>query len=110
MSVTVNQLETVLTSAPFLQRVAFALGAICQNIESESAGTALHAQRVRLASQIVANVTNYTAEFAAQIVTQLVLATTNMVTVNTVPNADVDTTDAALQTVISSIYNDFITS
>lgn len=110
MAVTPNQLETLVSSpagAPFLQRVAFALGAICQNIESESPATAMHSQRIRLASQIVMNVANYTAQFAAQIVTQLTLATTNMVTVNSVPNADVDTTDAALQTIISSIYNDW---
>jgi hypothetical protein len=109
VAVTPYQLETVLTSTPFLQRVAFALGAICQNVISESTGTALHAQRVRLAALVVNNVAQYVPEFAAQLVTQVTLASTNMVTVSGVANADIDTTDASLQTIISSIFNDFIT-
>lgn len=111
MAVTEYQLESLLTSAAgaaFLQRVALNLGVIVQNIESESAATPLHAQRIRLANQIVTNPSAYTAEFAAQIVTQLSLSTTNMVTVNGVANADVDTTSAAMQSIISSIYNDFV--
>jgi hypothetical protein len=116
MALTDYQAEALLTSTPFLQRVALNLGIICQNIESESAGTALHAQRVRLANQIITGTGGnpasapIVAEFAEQVLTQLNLSTTSLVTVNGVANADVDTTDASLQTVISSIYNDFISS
>ena len=107
MAVTTNQLQTVISSTPFRQRIEFALVAIAINISSESTGTALHAQRKALAAQIMNNPDNYVTQFAQGVVTQLSLSTTNMVTVNSVPNADVDTTDAALQTAISAIYNDF---
>jgi hypothetical protein len=111
VAVTEYQLENLITStagAAFLQRVAFHLGVICQNIESEAAGTALHAQRAALAGRIVTNPSQYAAEFAQQLITQLPLATTNLVTVNGVANADVDTTSASLETILSSIYNDFV--
>lgn len=114
MALTDYQAEGLLSQTPFLQRVALNLGIICQNIESEATSTALHAQRVALASRIVnsfgANpaASQFVTSFAAQIVTQLPLSSTNLVTANGVTNGDVDTTDAALTTIISSIYNDFI--
>lgn len=114
MALTDYQVEALLSSTPFLQRVALNLGIICQNIESESAGTALHAQRVRLASQIVnsfgANpaASPYVADFAAQMLTQLNLSTDSLITVNGVANADTADTDASFQSFISGIYNDFI--
>jgi len=110
MAVTTNQLQTVIASVPFRQRVEFALVAIAINVCSESTGTALHNLRKQLAVAVMNNPDNYVTQFAQGVVTQLSLATTNMVTVNAVPNADVDTTDAALQTAISSIWNDFFIS
>lgn len=94
--------------------MALNLGVILQNIESEPTSTALHAQRVRLASQIISQGLNansqYVQDFAEHIVDQLPLATTNLITANGVVNGDVDTTDVALQNIISSIVNDFIQS
>lgn len=118
MALTDYQAEALLSSTPFLQRVALNLGIICQNIESESAATALHAQRVRLAAQIVNSMggstqpwnSPYVIDFAAQLLTQLNLSTDSLVTVNGVANADTADTDATFQTIISSIYNDFISS
>lgn len=117
MALTDYQAEGLLSQTPFLQRVALLLGGIAQNIESEATSTPLHAQRVHLASLIVNSMGSgnpaaspYVADFAAQIVTQLPLSSTNLVTANGVANGDVDTTDAAITTIISSIYNDFISS
>jgi hypothetical protein len=50
---------------------------------------------------------NYVTNFAQGLIAQLPLASTNMVTVNAVPNADVDTTDASFQTILASIFNDY---
>lgn len=114
MALTDYQAETVKTQVPFLQRVALNLGVTLQNIESEATSTALHAQRVRLASQIVQQGLTETSQivqdFADHIVDQLPLASTSLVTANGIANGDVDTTDSALQTIISSIYNAFISS
>ena len=113
MAVTSNQLETLISSAagaPFRQRVEFNLVLTAENIATEAASTALHAQRARLAAQILQSPDQYTLNFAQGVVAQLPLSTTNMVTVNSVPNADVDTTDAAIATIISSIFNDYLTT
>lgn len=114
MAVTSNQLEQLLDPAgvgkPFLQRVEFNLVLTAENIATESAGTALHAQRARLAAQILQNPANYVPNFAQAVIAQLPLSTTNMVTVSGVSNADVDTTDAAIGSVLSSIFNDFIST
>jgi hypothetical protein len=107
MAVTPYQLQTVISSTPFRQRVEFALVAIAENISTEAGNTALHAQRKALAAQIMNSPDNYVTQFAQGIVAQLTLASANMVTVNSVPSADIDTTDAALQTTISSIFNDY---
>jgi hypothetical protein len=107
MATTTNLLEAVISSTPFRQRVEFALVAIAENISTEAGNTALHAQRKALAAQVLNNPDNFVTTFAQGIVAQLSLSTTSMVTVNSVANADVDTTDAALQTTIASIYNDY---
>jgi hypothetical protein len=110
MAVTPIQLETLVTSAagvPFRQRVEFALVAIAENISTEAGNTALHAQRKALATQIMLSPDNYVTNFAQGLIAQLPLASTNMVTVNAVPNADVDTTDASFQTILASIFNDY---
>lgn len=110
MSVTVLQLQALLANPapnPFLQRVRQALTLAAENISSEAGGTALHAQRKALAAQIINNPDQYLPDMAEAVVAQITLATTNLVTANGVANSDVDTTDASLGTIISSVYNDF---
>jgi hypothetical protein len=102
MAVTVNQLEDVVQQSKFRQRIEFALEAIAQNIASEAAGTALHAQRKALSANIVNNPDQWVTPIAMLVVTQLSLSTTNMV-----GTTDIDTTDATLQTTISSVFNTF---
>lgn len=108
MAVTTNQLEAVCSSTPFLQRVEYAITLTAENIATESAGTARHAARAALATQVLNSPGQYAASMAPGIVAQMTLASTNMVTVGGVANADVDTTDAALATIVSSIWNDYL--
>jgi len=74
-----------------------------ENVASESSATARHAQRAALASQILNNPAAAAINWAPGVVSQLSLATTNMV-----GTTDVDTTDAALATIVSSIFNDYL--
>lgn len=113
MAVTSNQLEQLVkgtAGGPFLQRVEFNLVLTAENIATEAPSTAQHAARARLAAAILQNPDQYTPNFAQGVVAQLPLSTTNMVTVGGVPNADVDTTDAAIATIIASVYNDYLPS
>ena len=103
MALSTNQAEAVCSQTPFLQRVEYAITLTAENIASESTATARHVQRAALASQILNNPSNYAAQWAPAIVAQFNLSTTNMV-----GTTDVDTTDAALATIVSSIYNDFL--
>ena len=107
MAVTVYQLQAVIQQPPFRQRIEQALVTIAENISTEATNTPLHAQRKAIAAQIMNDPDAYVTKFATGVVAQLSLSTTNMVTVNGVPGADVDTTDAALQTTISAIFNDY---
>jgi hypothetical protein len=103
MAITSNQAENVATQASFLQRVEFQIALAAENIASESAATAKHAQRAALASQVMQSPAGFAANWAPDIVSQFNLATTNMV-----GTTDVDTTDAALGTIISSLWNDWL--
>jgi hypothetical protein len=110
-AVTVNQLQTLVSSTagqPFRDRVKFELVLTAEQIVSESAGTAKHADRARLASQILNNPDNYVTPFAQAVVVQLPLASTNLVTVAGVANADVDTADATIASDISAAFNAFL--
>ena len=107
-AVTSNQLQTLVASTagvPFRQRVEFGFVLIAEQVVSESGSTARHADRARLASQVLNSPDNYVTVFSQAVVVQLPLSTTNMVTVNSVPNADVDTSDATIQSAISAIWN-----
>ncbi len=113
MAVTSTQLEDLVAKSspnPFLERIEFNLTLTAENVASEASATALHAQRARLAAQILQNVLNYVPNFAQAVIAQLPLSTTNLVTVNGVANADVDTTDTTLANTISSVFNDFLTT
>lgn len=116
MAITDYRAEVLISSVPFLQRVALNLGSLCQDIENEAVSVPLHAQRVSLAARILFSIgvsgptgSQYVIAFAGQVVTQLDLATDNLVAVNGIPNADTADTDARLRTLIARIYNDFIT-
>ena len=108
MSVNDYQLEAVITQTPFLNRLQYQLILLCENICSEATSTARHSDRVRLASQILNNPATYLTTFAQAAIEQMNQSTTNIITANGVTNGDVDTTDAALGTIISSIFNDFL--
>jgi hypothetical protein len=105
MAITSNQAESVATQAAFLQRVEFQICLAAENIVSESAATAKHAQRAALASQVLNSPAAYAANWAPAVVAQFNLATTSMV-----GTTDVDTTDSALGTIVASIWNDFLPS
>lgn len=114
-AVTSNQLITLCNTGaaggaglPFWQRVQFQLIVTAENIVAESAGTAKHSARAALASQVLNNPDAYTTTFGKAVVAQLTLSTTNMVTVNSVANADVDTTDTTIASDISAVFNDFL--
>jgi hypothetical protein len=110
-AVTVNQLQTLVSSTagqPFRDRVKFELVLTAEQIVSESVGTAKHADRARLASAILNNPDGYVTSFAQAVVVQLPLASTNLVTVAGVANADVDTADATVQSDISAVFNAFL--
>jgi hypothetical protein len=109
-AVTTNQLQTLVasittTGVPYAQRIQYAMVLTAENVGGESAGTARHAERARFAAQVLNNPAQYVPAFAQDIAVQLPLASTNMVTVAGVPNADVDTSDATLQTTCSNIWN-----
>lgn len=105
MAVTTNQLQTVISSTPFRQRVEYAIVLAALAVASEATSTTSHAQRKSLSASILNSPDNFVTQFAQAIVTQFPLSTTNMVTVNSAPNADVDTTDATISTEVSSVYN-----
>jgi len=113
MAVTSNMLEQLVkgtAGGPFLQRVEYNLVLTAENIATEAPSTALHAQRARLAAQILQNPDQFVPDFAQGVIAQLPLSTTNMVTVAGVPNADVDTTDTAIANTIASIVNDYLST
>lgn len=101
MAITTIQAEALTTQPAFLARVEYALTLTAENVASESTATPKHAQRAAMASQILNNPASAAQNWAPDIVAQLPLATTNMV-----GTTDVDTTDAALATIVSAIYND----
>lgn len=114
-AVTTNQLQTLVaslttTGAPFAQRVQYAVVLTAENVGGEATSTANHVARARLAAQVLQNPSSYLTAFAQDIVVQLPLSTTNMVTVNSVANADIDTTDATLQTTCANIWNLLLTN
>jgi hypothetical protein len=93
---------------PFRDRVKFELVLTAENVVSESVGTARHSQRAALASQILNSPDSFVTNFAQATVVQLPLASTNLVTVSGVANADVDTADATIGSDISAVFNDFL--
>lgn len=103
MALTTTQAESLTTQAAFLARLEYALTLTAENVASEATGTARHAQRAAMASQILNNPDQAARNWAPGVVAQLPLASANMV-----GTTDVDTTDAALATIVSSIYNDFL--
>lgn len=114
-AVTSNQLITLCntgaaggTGLPFWQRVQFQLLVTAENVVSEASSTAKHSDRARLASQILNGPDAFTTNFAKAVAAQLPLSTTNLVTVNSVANADVDTTDTTIANDISAVWNDFL--
>lgn len=110
MAVTTLQAMTVINAPapnPFLLRVQMALVTIAENVSSEATNTPLHAQRKQLAAQIMNNPSQFVYNFAQAVVANLTLSAANLVTVTGFTSQDLDTTDAALQTSISSVYNDF---
>ncbi len=103
MAITTLQAESLVTQPAFLARAEYALTLTAENVASEAPATARHAQRAAMASQILNNPAQAAQNWAPGIVAQLPLASANMV-----GTTDVDTTDAALATIVSSIYNDFL--
>lgn len=100
MALTINQAQTLLTWPMFLQRVQYQMVTTAQAVYTEGTGVTNHAIRAARATAILQNPANYTAEFAQAVVAQLPLTTTNIV-----GNTDVDTTDTAIATEISAVYN-----
>lgn len=103
MAITTTQAESLTTQPAFLARLEYALTLTAENVASEAPATARHAQRAAMASQILNNPVQSAASWAPGVVAQLPLATANMV-----GTTDVDTTDAALATIVSSIWNDYL--
>jgi hypothetical protein len=102
MALTTLQAQALLTTgANFLQRVQYAMVQIAENVAAEATGTALHFQRMQLAVAVLLNPASYLTTFAQAAICQLPLATTNLV-----GTTDTDTTDAALATLVSSVWND----
>lgn len=64
MALTYASIGAVLTNTAFIARVAGALIAQSIVVNSESAGTANHVQRLQLLGRVIANPENYAAEFA----------------------------------------------
>lgn len=108
MSVTDYQLQAIIQQAPFRNRVEIQLVLTAENICSEATSTARHADRVRLASQIINSPDGYVTQFGQAIVAQLPQNTTNVITANGVTNGDLDTTDTTIGNTISAIFNDFL--
>lgn len=109
MAVTTLQAMTVINAPapnPFLLRLQMALVTIAENVAAEATNTALHSQRMQLAVGVMNNPSQYVYQFAQAVVAQLTLSTTNLVTVSGYTSQDLDTTDSALQTAISSVWND----
>lgn len=114
-AVTSNQLITLVDTGaangaglPFRQRVQFQLIVTAEQVAAESTATAKHSFRAALASQILNNPDNLLTPMCKAVAAQLTLSTTNLVTVNSVPNADVDTADATIASDIAAVFNDFL--
>lgn len=100
MALTVAQTYAARTDAAFLQRLAVSLTKQAQNIISESAGTASHAQRDVLARKVLIDPDTWAARFAIDVA----------LAANLQSKADLASAlDADIDTQVSAVWNSFIT-
>jgi hypothetical protein len=95
------------TPNPFLDRVQMAMVITAQAVTTEATSTALHFQRMQQAVSILNDPVSWRYRFAQDILGQLTLSSTNLVTVAGYTSQDLDTTDATLQTQCSAVFNSF---
>jgi hypothetical protein len=101
VALTTLQAQSLLTTGTnFLARVQYAMVLTAENIAAESTGTALHYQRMQLAVAVLNNPNSYLTMFAQAVLCQLTLASTNLV-----GGTDTDSSDAALATACSALWN-----
>jgi hypothetical protein len=100
MAITSNQAETALTWPTFLQRVQLQLCVQALNVYSELNTVTGHAVRAARATAVLNNPTGYVSVYAQAVLTQLTLASTNIA-----GSVDLDTTDAAIGSAISAVWN-----
>lgn len=103
MALTVAQAQSLVTNPLFVQRVQYALVEVAQTVMGENANVPQHAARAAKAAAVLASPSIFAPAYAQGVVSQLNLASTNIVT-----GGDCDTTEAQMQAVISQIFNLYI--
>ncbi len=101
MAIVVNDAQNLLTLPMFLARVQYEMCVTASNVYSEASGTVGHVKRAAYASLVANNPTGYLPNVAQMVVTQLPLASTNIINSGT----DVDTTNASIANFISAVWN-----